>query len=518
MLAIQDIANNNQTDTITTAPLVVSVELVDDSTIRVWFNRAIENGTTTSNYIFSGPVTVPIKFAQYEVETINGNPVNSKRGVRLYLTGPLIPGQWNISFVSSVSSSGSLIAINDVNTLALPDNSEIIFDVVDKTSQDTLATGEQEDVVSKFIPKAFRNKRVYSAILEGIETGDAIVREMQERAFDQYFLSTASDKYLSIRARDSGIEKPWKLGISDVDFRRLSIDTINDKLTNNALYNILDIMYGPDAVRGYVETQYSEPFDIINNSTLDFLFDGVVRFSFTAKANDFLVPIRASAIELSSALNFSFQKHGINAYSFVEPSKKVRVYSNTKGPRSSVAVTGGTLQPSCQFDSAVFGAIPFQGTCDLSWVLSNPRVGYVRFQEISENISFVDPVLKIGDYVTIIGAFFPEELRGSFLITDVSYTVSGSTITQWFEIKSDYIVDDTTTNTSPINLPLIAAVGGGVNLTIIDSGYNASVNNIIVHRNGTDEINNVSGDYIINTDGASITLIANDVTSNWEIV
>ena len=76
----------------------------------------------------------------------------------------------------------------------------------------------------------------------------------------------------------------------------------------------------------------------------------------------------------------------------------------------------------------------------------------------------------------------------------------------------------TLTNAATINLPSIASFGGGVNLTIIDSGYNALVKNIIVHRNGTDKVNNVAGDYLINRNGAAIILVANATTSNWEII
>lgn len=76
----------------------------------------------------------------------------------------------------------------------------------------------------------------------------------------------------------------------------------------------------------------------------------------------------------------------------------------------------------------------------------------------------------------------------------------------------------TLTDSVTINLPSIAIFGGGFILAIIDSGYNALVKNITVHRNGTDKVNGVAGDYTINTNGGSVILVANAATSNWEII
>lgn len=76
----------------------------------------------------------------------------------------------------------------------------------------------------------------------------------------------------------------------------------------------------------------------------------------------------------------------------------------------------------------------------------------------------------------------------------------------------------TLSNAATINLPPVAAFGEGVNLTIVDSGYNASAKNITVHRDGTDKVNGVDSDYTMSANGMSIILVANAITSNWEII
>lgn len=85
---------------------------------------------------------------------------------------------------------------------------------------------------------------------------------------------------------------------------------------------------------------------------------------------------------------------------------------------------------------------------------------------------------------------------------------------------SDYLLQDryTTTGASSINLPSIAAVGGGRTIIVTDSGYNVTGHNITIVRNGSDTINNVAGNYVVNTpNGVTVTLVSNALSNNWEI-
>ena len=366
MLAITDTRNSDGVPGLSTDFLVASIELLDDSSLRIWFTRPVLNGSITANYSVSGSSVKNVILAQYETDI---------RGVRIYLDAPLSIGQWVIQFRSG--PPGTLIS-NDSDHFILPSNTQVVIDLVDKSSQDSVGTNLVESPVGQFIPKEFRSKKVYSAIVAGIEAGDKIVSDQARLAFDQYFVSTASDKYLTTRAADRGIQKPEKLGIADADFRNLVIDVSNNKLTNDALLSVLEIMYGPDSVRGYVETAIVEPFEIFDGAYLDFLIDGKTKFRFTANWVDYQTPLRATGVELSSALNFAFDKNGINAYATVENSK-VRVYSNTKGIQSSVSIQGGTLQPYVEFDSPVYGAFSPTQQQSLEWILINPSVGIVRF-------------------------------------------------------------------------------------------------------------------------------------------
>ena len=60
------------------------------------------------------------------------------------------------------------------------------------------------------------------------------------------------------------------------------------------------------------------------------------------------------------------------------------------------------------------------------------------------------------------------------------------------------------------NLP---AASAGFSFTVDDSGFDASTNNITIHRHGSESINGVAGDFIISVSGASLTF--NTDGTNW---
>lgn len=68
--------------------------------------------------------------------------------------------------------------------------------------------------------------------------------------------------------------------------------------------------------------------------------------------------------------------------------------------------------------------------------------------------------------------------------------------------------------TAAITITLPSDPENGNRIVLIDSGYNASVNNITVARNGN-SINNYAEDLTVDVNGASILLIFDGVRSNW---
>ncbi len=93
-------------------------------------------------------------------------------------------------------------------------------------------------------------------------------------------------------------------------------------------------------------------------------------------------------------------------------------------------------------------------------------------------------------------------------VTTATYNILASD----FHISIQYT--DTGTQTS--TLPPIGATNQGQTYHIKDADYNASVNNITIDTTGADTIDEGATAVIVNN-GASITVIANDTTNNWEI-
>jgi hypothetical protein len=438
MLSIADIANSNGTITIGNPFVIACLELIDDQSLIVWYTRNPNNATDTANYTITGPSARTVVLAQQQLE---GNGTGAlyniaSRGVRLYLDQPLTVGQWTLSISSSIVSQ-------DSDAFPLPVNTQLVFDLVDKSGQGDLGSNLVESPVSKFIPKSFRSKPVFEAIIAGLEEGDAIVRQQARTAFDQGFVCTASGKYLDTKAGDRGVPKPTKLGISDEAFRKLTIDISNSKLTNDAMLSVLETMYGADSVRAYVEAPLYNYFEVFDKGTLDFLIDGKVALHFEANISDYANPIHVTPVEIVNSLNKFFDRSGDNAYAEVAENGQVRIYSNTKGARSTISIQGGTLQPYLQLTEPISPGIGFEFISYAPWVVTNPRPGVVRFlvDQYMFTCRFSD--IHVGDYVTIIGETFPLELRGSWPIIAVNYTaVNGSPnyFVQWAEIESSYVV------------------------------------------------------------------------------
>ena len=84
-------------------------------------------------------------------------------------------------------------------------------------------------------------------------------------------------------------------------------------------------------------------------------------------------------------------------------------------------------------------------------------------------------------------------------------------------VLGDMVLQVTYASAITLNLPLIATVQSGWVVIVVDSRYAALTNNITLAPNGSDKINNVAGNYVMNLNGQSVQLIANTTTSNWEL-
>lgn len=287
----------------------------------------------------------------------------------------------------------------------------------------------------KHFNPAYRGKKNWEAVVAGIEAGDAIVRDIGEKAFNQLFITTASASYLERRAGEKGVSRPAKTGMADELFRQLAIAVVNQKLGQQAFLRILEVLYGPEAVRGYVESDSVEPFVLDEGSVLALLVDEKQYIEVPIERAEFAIMRRAKADEVAAAITRAFERARSNAYAVgvtdpVTGERRVRVYSGSRGLNSSVRVVAGAAATSFQFPTNVFPKPDVDPTWP-EWTITIPETGTLRFAP-----SLVDfyelQDLEAGDFVVIRGLEFDEDNRGVYEVTAVNF-VSGA---MWFEVKN----------------------------------------------------------------------------------
>ncbi len=389
-----------------------------------------------ANWTLDGPVALTILTA--------GPASDDDEVIDLHLDGDLVPGTWTLSVESTVESADSY----PLNTPY-----EHTIDVAD-LGQRPISLGATndlcEDLLRKFLNPAYRRKTNWEAVLEGIATGDCIVRDIAKKAANQLYVTTASDVYLDKRAADYGLVRPTGTDMVDELFRKLVTTVVNNKLTQSAFLQVLEVFYGAEAVRGYAETEEVAPFVLGDGGTLRVYIDERGPYDIVFRREDFQVLRRATAAEVAAVITRTLDGLGSTAYSLaatdpVTGDDKVRIYSGTRGLASSVRVAGGSSQPALEFPTNLrpFTTVP---GAYADWTISLEGSGTVRFTADTDDYYNLSNMV-VGDYVVINGAEFDAGNRGWFVVTDVYYAYSGSTVEQWFEVYSPDAVAETVTQT-----------------------------------------------------------------------
>jgi hypothetical protein len=323
--------------------------------------------------------------------------------------------------------------------------SSLTFSVDQIQTQSDLAPGTSNDSAEQVLRKFLNPSLVgpgWDALIAAIAAGDQANWANALAAFDQLFLSTASGKYLERAAANYGEVKPATVGMSDDVFRALSIIKKNKKLTQEAFLEVLEVFYGPEAVRGVSTSTGAEPFTLVDQDTLILLLDEKVTVTVTFDRTHYTSIGAASALEVSGEINRALSEAGSNAYAIAynDPTASgtfVRVYSGSRGLSSSVRVLGGSAQRWLQFPTPLFDIADFSST---TWTVSSPTSGVARFS--TSDVGFDLSKVRIDDIVCIFGGptdpFAVAGIQGTFSITAVDkyYVVASGSPTphQYFEI------------------------------------------------------------------------------------
>lgn len=323
--------------------------------------------------------------------------------------------------------------------------SSVTFQVDQIQTQSDLAPGTSNDDASAVLRKLTNPSLVgpgWDALIAAIAIGDQQNWDNALAAFDQLFISTASGKYLERAAANFGEVKPASVGMVDDVFRQLSIIKKNKKLTQEAFLEVLEVFYGPDAVRGVSTSTGAEPFSLVDQDTLVLLLDEKVTVTVTFDRTHYTSVAAATALEVSGEINRAFSEAGSNAYAiaYTDPTARstfVRVYSGSRGLSSSVRVIGGSAQRWLQFPTSIFDIGDFSVT---TWTVTSPAPGIARFSTSSAGFDLGK--LRTGDLVYIYGdptdPLAVAGIQGTFPVTAVDkyYVVASMSpiLHQYFEV------------------------------------------------------------------------------------
>ncbi len=413
---------------------VQSVVPIGLATLRVRYTQdpkltsGFDGSLRVANYVLTGPAE--------NYPTNASEVVDDPQAVDLYLAAPIELGTWTLA-VSNVV---------DENDAVLEAPTSLTFNVERVAVQETVPAGAVNDDIINVLRKHFNPALKgpnWDSLLAALAAGDVTNWNNAKLAFNQLFVATASGAYLDKRASDQGVRRPPAIAMPDDLFRDLVIVSKTSKLTQDAILEMLEVFYGPDAVRATITTKYSEMWNLEDGDDLILFIDerDIVTISFSRKA--FARMGTVTAVEVATSITQQLRNAGFTAFAvpYVDDTGAyhVRIYSGRLGISSSIRVIGGRAQPQLLFTSGssapdyVFedGGGPPYATWNIA---PSPDVlGNYRYTLVGTSPTFTDlnEVVE-GDIVMVYGTEFLLANRGSFDVVRVGVEYPGPV--QWFEI------------------------------------------------------------------------------------
>lgn len=385
------------------------------------------DGLRPQNYSITGPGPAAVA----SVSIVSGDP----QSLDLNLVAPLTRGTWLLTVTNIQTALGA--------SLSAP--TSMSFEVTAQTNVTDLNAGAEYDSPARIIRKHLAPSMAgpnWDALIEALSQGDDFNWTNARLAFDQLFKASASGKYLDRLAANDGLNRPEGVGMGDELFRLLATRLTNNKITHEALREILEVFYGQDALRAYAETSLEEPFALVDGQELFWTLDENQLFRYAVQPTDYTLVGSARGAEVAAALTKAMRDAGGTGFAAAVQNPetggiRVRIYSGSLGLKSFVRVTGGTAQPGLHFPAyrtTYTGAIPGPG---YTWTVSNPDQSVTRFSLTTTGMPVIDiSSVEAGDYV-VIGAGAAPLPHNSFPVKAVGFSWSGGDITQTFDVDAD---------------------------------------------------------------------------------
>ncbi len=304
----------------------------------------VNDALNIANYTLTGPTTAVIIGASVVDTDLNS--------IDLSIKSPLALGTWTLTVANIQNPTGI--------TLTAPFSITFQVTSVGPTATVNLGavTDSPEDIIRRHFSPAMKGK-AWDSVIAGLATGDKSNFDNAASIFDQLFMSSASGIYLDRRTADFGIQRPQNVGIVDDLYRKFAIKTKTKQLVIEAMLEILEVFYGPDALRANTTTTLTEPFTLNDGDDLQLLIDEQIPVQVIFRDRDFGQTPFAKAIEVAAAITRACRAQGTRAYAipFVDPvqggSNRVKLYSGKLGLGSFLRVTGGKAQDFLSFPTQI---------------------------------------------------------------------------------------------------------------------------------------------------------------------
>lgn len=322
-----------------------SVTQLGLSTLRVRFTQDPVASSPIGSYDALNPANYTLTGPMSNVLGSVTKVADDSQAFTLHYNAPFLSGNYTLT-VANIKST--------INTdLVDPKTMDVTITVIASGMADGAENDNAEKVLRKHLSPALKGHG-WDALIAALSTGDQKNWDISSSAFDQLFKISASGKYLDRKAADDGIVRPRNIGMPDELFRQFAIKATAAKLTPHVILEILEIFYGSQAVRAYVDSATTDPFALSDGYDLRLILDEKDEVTVTFKNSDFATIGAAKGIEVAAAITRALKTHGLQAFAVpirdAETGKTtVRIYSGALGLGSSVRVVGGRAQNILQF-------------------------------------------------------------------------------------------------------------------------------------------------------------------------
>lgn len=385
----------------------------------------VSDGLRPANYSFAGPAIATPAL----VVPVTGDPYS----LDVYVAARFAAGAWQITIASTILSVTG-------GALAAPYQFSFTTQV-SPTSTPVSGGAQNEGLLRRFFNPALQGDS-WDDLIAAVEgdddnlIGDAYVNDFVRRAAAQTSAATASGAYLDQRAADQGVRRPPDVGMDDDDFRTLVRHLGTNRVTTNAVEDVLETFYGADAVRATLPAGPTEPYAMRDGDDLVLEFGDERTITITFSASRFDNIGQATAIEVAAVLNRTFRDSALHAFAGTEAdpttgASRVIIYADARGLASVCRCLGGRAQVALRLPLDV---LPSVSSPYGSWIIApSPVVGRLRLTTSAPSAYDLLKV-RVGDLALIYGREFPLAIQGTAAVLDVSVTYPGGVLTQWIEI------------------------------------------------------------------------------------